>query len=110
MKDRVNQSKGPYLPVYMYACRVETPTTHRAEIRKSLSWMPPTLTPRAHKAHVAPILSWMPPTSPTTHHCPTPFYATAKSPAEPSTTARPTGCAAVKSAAAASATATASPE
>ena len=64
----------------------------------------------AARAHVAPILSWMPPTSPTTHHCPTPFYAAAKSPAEPSTTARPTGCAAVESAAAASATATASPE
>ena len=64
---------------------------------------------RASRQHNA-ILDWMPPPNPTACRCPTPFYAAAENPAEPSTTARPTGCAAVKSAAAAAATATASPE
>jgi len=94
----------------MYAC-IEL-KRHTTRSRKVLNFTNthPVLVDSAARSDVAPILSWMPPTSPKTHHCPTPFYAAAKSPAEPSTTARPTGCAAVESAAAASATATASPE
>lgn len=94
----------------MYAC-IEL-KRHTTPARKVLNFTNthPAFFDSAARTDVAPTLSWMPPTSPTTHLCPTPIYAAAKSPAEPSTTARPTGCAAVESAASASATATASPE
>ena len=94
----------------MYACIELKRHTTRSQSPQLQEHTHPVLVDSAARSDVAPILSWMPPTSPTTHLCPTPIYAAAKSPAEPSTTARPTGCAAVESAAAASATATASPE